>query len=239
MLIFNHKFWILASISPDFFMEDTKKAKNPAWAIIFWTFIISLGYAIIRYHIAGPVPWKDLSFFVLNKGNALSAFILLSINFSLGPLKKLGLAIPHTWLKSRKILGIMGFLQVFVHLIMSFILLRPSVYDKFFEADGTLTLFTGLNLIGGITAFIFIWIYNISFNMELRKDKDLIRFITSRKVTLYAILMAGVHLFFMGFEGWLKPGGWHGGLPPISLLAFILFVLAFTINLLGRADSEE
>ena len=219
-------------------MEQTKKVKNPAWIIIFWTFLISLAYAVIRYHIVGPVPWKDLSFYVLNKGNALSAFILLSINFSLGPLRKLGLAIPDNWLKSRKILGIMGFLQVFVHLIMSFILLRPTVYAKFFEADGTLTLFAGLNLIGGITAFIFIWIYNISFNMELRKDKELIRFITSRKVTIYAIFMAGVHLFFMGYEGWLEPGGWHGGLPPISLIAFIIFLFGFVINLIGRADRE-
>jgi DMSO/TMAO reductase YedYZ heme-binding membrane subunit len=147
-------------------MEQNKKPKNPAWTIIFWTLIFSLGYAILRYHIAGPVPWKDLPFFVLNKGNALSAFILLAINFSLGPLKKLGVAIPGSWLRSRKLLGIMGFLQAFVHVIMSFILLRPTIYEKFFAEDGSLTLYTGLNLLGGISAFIFLWIYNISFNME-------------------------------------------------------------------------
>jgi hypothetical protein len=219
-------------------MEQTKSTKNPAWNIILWTFILSLGYAILRYHIAGPVPWKDLPFFILNKGNALSAFILLTINFSLGPLKKLGLAVPESWLKSRKLMGIIGFLQAFIHVIMSLILLRPSIYEKFFETDGTLTLFTGLNLIGGITAFIFLWIYNISFNMELRKDKELISFITSRNVTLFAFFMAGAHLFFMGFEGWLKPQGWHGGLPPISLVGFAFFLIGFIINLLGRADRE-
>ena len=135
-------------------------------------------------------------------------------------------------------MGIMGFLQVFIHVIMSFILLRPAIYGKFFAPDGTLTLFTGLNLIGGITAFIFLWIYNISFNMEMRKDKDLISFITSRNVTLFAFFMAGTHLFFMGIEGWLKPEGWHGGLPPISLVGFVFFVVGFIINLLGRADRE-
>jgi hypothetical protein len=168
----------------------------------------------------------------------LSAFILLTINFSLGPLKKLGVRVPGRWLKSRKLLGIMGFLQAFVHVIMSFILLRPTIYEKFFTLDGSLTLYTGLNLLGGISAFIFLWIYNISFNMELRKDKDLISFITSRNVTLLAIFMAGAHLFFMGFEGWLKPEGWHGGLPPISLIGFAFFVIGFIINLLGRADQE-
>jgi hypothetical protein len=219
-------------------MEKIKKAKNPAWTIIFWTFVFSMGYAILRYNIFGPVPWKDLPFFILNKGNALSAFILLTINFSIGPIKNLGIAISTPWLKSRKVLGIIGFLQAFVHVIMSFILLRPSIYDKFFTPDGTLTLYTGLNLIGGITAFIFLWIYNISFNMELRKDKDLISFITSRKVTLLAMFMAGAHLFFMGFEGWLTPAEWHGGLPPVSLVGFIFFLVGFIINLLGRADHE-
>jgi hypothetical protein len=74
--------------------------------------------------------------------------------------------------------------------------------------------------------------------MELRKDKDLISFITSRNVTLFAFFMAGAHLFFMGIEGWLKPQEWHGGLPPISLVGFGFFVVGFIINLLGRADRE-
>jgi hypothetical protein len=219
-------------------MTQNKKPKTHAWNIILWTFILSMVYAVIRYHIAGPVPWKDLPFFILNKGNALSAFILLTITFSLGPLKKLGMTVPGLWLKSRKLMGIMGFLQVFIHVIMSFILLSPAIYGKFFAPDGTLTLFTGLNLLGGITAFIFLWIYNISFNMELNKDKDLISFITSRNVTLFAFFMAGAHLFFMGIEGWLKPEGWHGGLPPISLVGFVFFLIGFIINLLGRADRE-
>ena len=75
--------------------------------------------------------------------------------------------------------------------------------------------------------------------MELRKDKDLIDFITSRKVTLFVMFMAGVHLFFMGIDGWMKPEDWHGGLPPISLIAFSFFLVAFIINLLGRGPNEK
>ena len=43
-----------------------------------------------------------------------------------------------------------------------------------------------------------------------------------------------VHLFFMGVKGWLYPGGWHGGLPPISLVAFVFFATGYLVNLLGR-----
>jgi hypothetical protein len=215
-------------------LEETEKMNNPAWAIISWTFILSMGYAIIRYHVLGEVPWKDLPFLILNKGISMSALILLAFNFTFGPLKNLGAPIPNSWLRSRRIIGIVGFIQVFVHVIMSFMLFNPAVYPKYFEQNGTMTLITGLSMIGGVLAFIFLWIYNVSFNAAFRKDKDLISFITSRKVLLSAMLFSGAHLVFMGYNGWLNPGGWLGGLPPISLIAFTFFFVGYVINLFGR-----
>jgi hypothetical protein len=215
-------------------LEETEKMNNPAWAIISWTFILSMGYAIIRYHVLGEVPWKDLPFLILNKGISMSALILLAFNFTFGPLKNLGAPIPNSWLRSRRIIGIVAFIQVFVHVIMSFMLFNPSVYAKYFEPNGTMTLLTGLSMIGGVLAFIFLWIYNVSFNAAFRKDKDLISFITSRKVLLSAMLFSGAHLVFMGYNGWLNPGGWLGGLPPISLIAFTFFFVGYVINLFGR-----
>jgi hypothetical protein len=50
------------------------------------------------------------------------------------------------------------------------------------------------------------------------------------------MFLAGAHLFFIGYQGWLNPGGWHGGLPPISLVAFFFFAVGFVINLIGRDD---
>ena len=86
-------------------------------------------HAVLRYHIAGPVPWKDFPFFILNKGISLSAFILLTCNIGFGPLNNLGVRIP---------------------------------------------------------------------------------------------------------EGWLKPSGWHGGLPPISPVACVFFAAGYVVNLFGR-----
>ena len=66
---------------------------NAAPSIIFGVFLLSLGYAVLRYHILGPVPWKDFPLFILNKGVCLTAFLLLTLNFSLGPYKSLGGAV--------------------------------------------------------------------------------------------------------------------------------------------------
>jgi len=81
---------------------------------------------------------------------------------------------------------------------------------------------------------VVLWAYNLSFQTFLREDQAFIAFITSRRFLLAAMLLTGAHLLFMGYEGWLKPAGWHGGLPPISLVAFAVFAVAYIANLFGR-----
>ena len=214
--------------------EQSHDGKNSAGLIISVILLLSVGYAILRYHIAGPVPWKDFPFFILNKGISLAAFIMLTCNFGLGPLKNLGANVLAGWLNARKALGMTGFLLVLIHALMSFMLFSPSVYAKFFEANGTLTLLGGLSMLGGVLAFVVLWGYNMSFQTNLREDKKFIQFITSRTFLLWAMLLGASHLIFMGYQGWLNVSSWHGGLPPISLLAIAIFAVGYVANLLGR-----
>ena len=86
----------------------------------------------------------------------------------------------------------------------------------------------------GIIGFIVLWIINNSHVTYLREDESFIKFINSRKFMLTAIFLSAGHVFFMGFKGWMTPEKWHGGLPPISLLAFSFFLVGFIINLFGR-----
>jgi DMSO/TMAO reductase YedYZ heme-binding membrane subunit len=122
--------------------------------IICGVLLLSLGYAVLRYHILGPVPWKDFPLFILNKGVCLAAFLLLTLNFSLGPYKSLGGEVATSWLNARKALGMTGFLFVLIHVLMSFLLFHPAVYGKFFMPDGTLTLNAGLSMLGGVAGFV-------------------------------------------------------------------------------------
>ncbi len=214
--------------------HQTGSPRNSAGLIIALTVILSLAYAILRYHIVGPVAWKDFPFFILNKGISLGAFILLTFNFGLGPLRNLGVKVPEGWLNARKALGMTGFLLVLIHALMSFMLFKPAVYGKYFQDDGTLTLTAGLSMLGGVLAFVVLWGYNLSFQTHLREDKAFIQFITSRRFLLVAMLLGAAHLVFMGYEGWMNPSGWHGGLPPISMVAIAVFVAGYIINLLGR-----
>ena len=46
-------------------------SKNSAASVVTMTLVLSIGYAVLRYHIVGPVPWTDFPFFILNKGLAV------------------------------------------------------------------------------------------------------------------------------------------------------------------------
>jgi len=210
------------------------EGRSGAGLIIGVTLLLSIGYAVLRYHIAGPVPWNDFPLFIFNKGLCLAGFILLTLNFSLGPLKNLGVPVSDGWLNSRKALGMAGFLLVLLHAFMSFLLFSPAIYGKFFDTDGSLSLLGGWSMLFGILGFVFLWGYNMSFQTFLREDAAFIQFLTSRKTLMVALTLGGLHLFFMGYEGWLKPAGWHGNLPPISLVAFVFFAVGYLANLLGR-----
>ena len=214
--------------------QQSNDSKSSAGLIITVVLLFSIGYAIMRYHVVGPVPWKDFPFFILNKGISLAAFILLTFNFGFGPMNNLGIRIPAGWLNARKAMGMTGFLLALIHALMSFMLFSPSVYGKFFEANGSLTLLAGLSMLGGILAFVVLWAYNMSFQTHLREDKSFIQFITSRKFLLWAMLLGAAHLVFMGYQGWMNPSEWHGGVPPVSLVAIAVFAIGYVFNLLGR-----
>ena len=211
-----------------------EKKKNAAAPLITGVLILAISYAVLRYHVAGPVPWKDFPFFILNMGISLAALALIACNFGFGPLRNLGVPVPDSWLAARKAVGMTGFLLVLIHALMSFLLFKPAVYANFFAADGTLTLLAGLSMLAGVLAFVVLWAYNLSFQTFLREDRVFISFITSRRFLLVAFMLGGAHLLFMGYEGWMKPGGWHGGLPPISLVAFTVFTIGYAVNLFGR-----
>lgn len=215
-------------------MENKTTGKNLSFSVILIVALLSIAYTILRYLIVGNTPWSQFPVFILNKGLSLTGFILLAISFSLGPLNNIGAGFSDRWLSIRPSLGISSFLLIFTHLFLSLILLNPANYHKFFLENGTLTTSAGLSMLAGVVAFITLWIYTISFQTFLKEDMAFIKFITSRIVILTAMVFMAAHFFFMGYQGWLTPQKWPGGLPPITLISFVIFIISYIINLIGR-----
>ena len=220
-------------------MSNTLYKEQFAKRIILVVTFLSVGYAVLRYNVVGDVPWKDLPLYVLNKGISLASLLLLTLNFSLSPLRNLGIPISDKILSARKSLGVTGFAYAFTHLLISLSILNSAYYPVFFIEEGTLTLRGGLCLLGGVLSFILLWVYYKTFKEVLNKDYKIIAMITSKKSILYILFFLGVHLFFLGYTGWTTVHLWQGRLPPISLISFLIFLLGFLVNVFGRKGRNE
>ena len=213
---------------------DGHARESAAGPIIGTVLIFGLAYALLRCHVGGLMPWNEFSLRTLNQGISLSAFLLITCGFSFKPLVNLGIKLPATWFNARKALGMTGFLLVLIHALISFLLFTPAVYGRFFEPDGTLTLLAGFSMLCGVLALVLLLAHNFSFHTFLREDRRFDRFITSQNFLQFALLLGIAHFLMLDYEDWLRPGDWQGGLPPISLVAFLVFILGFSFNLLGR-----
>ncbi|MDX1326219.1 MAG: hypothetical protein R3299_00845 [Arenibacter sp.] len=210
----------------------TTKERNGLNFMILVVFM-AIGYAVLRYHLLGEVPWKDFPIFILNKGVSLAGITLLSLCVSLGPLSRMGISILATK-SAKKLLGISGLLLTIAHVLLSMVILNPRYFELFFVEDGSLSARGSLSLMAGVVSLIMLGVYHQCFKNGVVGKEKLVKFLTSNKFVLGLLLLFGAHLFFVGYHNWLVPANWIGGLPPITLVSFVMVFLAMGISLLGR-----
>ena len=163
---------------------------------------ISLGYTILRYYILGPEPADRIPAFLLNKAAALASVTFL-----------FRAAVAH-WRNRPECVRDWGTAALhagYVHILLSLALFSAAYHPAFFT-DDRLSL-RGEWAIGfGTLAAYGFWL--IRRNRSSEPTKRALQAITS--------VLIVCHLFSMGSQDWLNMTAWHGGLPPISLIGFIL-----------------
>jgi hypothetical protein len=165
---------------------------------LFFVFLFTSFYAVVRYHVFGPVLFKDLFLFTFNKVIAFSALILWVWNLWPGNNKE-----------KEKLKNIILFL-ISLHIILSVILLRPYYFPDFFIPLKGFSLFGSLALLGGsLAAVLMFFSGKISFRFNIKY--------------LFFFFIA-IHLVSMGGKGWLTPIKWYGYLPPITLISFLILL---------------
>ncbi len=157
--------------------------------------------------------WKAF-FVVLNKAIAWLA----------GTLLMLSLLRQNFWNRfslSRRTLGTTGYWFAVIHIFSGVILLDSTFYPKFYN-HGCISYF-GWNYISiGILSILF---FSIPLYASLKKEphgSKLYHF------GHYGILMNLVHVFMIGFSGWLEPESWPLYFPPITLI-FVTQILSVFI----------
>ena len=169
----------------------------------FILFILSFAYAIVRYNIFGPVELIQIPAYISNKAFALSSAIAFML--SAYYLVKKEDEKENYWYK-------VGKNAIIVHIMVSIVLFSKEYYGKFFTELGVLTFNGEMMLIAGALSSFFL----VKAGKNAKHPKD---FLHPRS---YILIFNLFHLFFMGYKGWPSIEKWHGGLPPISLISFVV-----------------
>ena len=173
-----------------------------------WALVGSAIYATVSYNVFKDVPWSDWPTYTLNKAFALAVLILLVVAIIR---KRASLENANT-----KILS-MACVYAGMHVLLSLTLLSPPYYAKFFEQDKLTAAAGGSMALGAAVAVA------MAVCVITRAGRN-----TDGGVRILAALsfVIGLHALLQGVNGWLAPQTWPGMMPPITLLSFLLGLLA-------------
>ncbi len=213
-----------SNLPPDRLWQPT----TAKWfAVIFGT---SLMYAIVRYHLAGDVAWSHFPLFILNKATSLAAVMFVACAYLVGKIihwhdndRPLRLVVI-------KFCGLTGFFLAAIHAFFSLCLLTPAYYAKYFEADGRLNLEGEVAMFIGVVALFFLMSPAITTLPMMPSALGGRRWKRTQRAGYLALILVVGHLVVLGLKGWLAPGGWPAGIPPISLVAVLVALVPLIVK---------
>ena len=205
----------------------------------FAAFGFSLAYAVVRYHLAGDVEWRHFPLFILNKATSLAAVILVASSYLIGKVIRWHDHDKALRLVVIKFCGLMGFFLAGVHAFFSLALLSPAYYGKYFDEVGRLNLQGEIAMSVGVLALFCLLGPAVTTLPMMPKAIGGVRWKRNQRLGYVALAFVVVHLVFLGFKGWLAPGGWHGGMPPISLVAVVAALIPLLVKRKWEHDKQE
>lgn len=201
------------------------------------TLAVGMSYAVVRYNVFKGVEWTHLPLYITNKAFALSAVVLIALSYCVGKAVPVRQEPKESRIALVKHLGLIGFSLASMHGILSLTLLSPAYYEKFFLDSGRLTLLGELSLLFGVLS---LWCLTIPAITSLPFMDDHLgreRWLRMQRMGYAALALNGGHLLAMGAGGWIDVGSWPGGLPPITLLGFIVSAGALLVKMIHSGRS--
>lgn len=192
-----------------------------------------MAYATLRYIALGPVATDQLPLYIFNKALSLAALLMLGLALITGPwLRRRGKILAGSALHPRR-LGNAGFVMAAVHSVISLLILNPHYFEKFYNELGRMIWQAETSMLCGVLAMaVLVWQATLS-----RRQADASQRAAPtvpRGLGVLVVLLTAMHTTMMGYPGWLVPDTWHGGLPPITMLATIAAAAAILGRLIGK-----
>ncbi|HET8541192.1 MAG TPA: hypothetical protein VFL83_15060 [Anaeromyxobacter sp.] len=172
-----------------------------------------LGYALVRYAVLAREPLASVPLWMTNKAVAVFAVALVA-GAALRPR-----APWRGWARS------VGLGAAALHAVSSLALLRPAYYAALFEGGpaGRMTAAGELAILCGVAA--------LAVLVSLRPRPARAGARSRAWLAAAGGALVAAHCAALGLPRWLAPGGWPGGLPPMSLLGALLALVPATVSL--------
>ncbi len=197
------------------------------FAVVFGA---SLVYAIVRYHLAGDVPWAHFPLFILNKATSLAAVVFVACSYLIGKIIRWHDHDKALRLVVIKFCGLMGFFLAGMHTFFSFCLLNPAYFAKYFDDVGQLNLQGEVAMSTGVIALFFLLSPAITTMPMMPKALGGWRWKRTQRMGYVALILVVGHLVALGVKGWMAPSGWPAGMPPISLVALVAALVPLVVK---------
>lgn len=194
------------------------------------TLVLALVYAVLRYHQAffGVHPSDQLPLFILNKALSFAALGLIVLAVSARPLAHLSGGRLSALKQQRRSIGLVGFGYAAVHSVISLAILTPDYYAKLYHDSGKMNTAGELSILTGTLAIAL-----LTWQARLPKAGDDEPRRLLRSLGLVVLALTALHVAAMGWPGWFKPQAWPGGMPPITMLSFVLALAGLLFGLLS------
>ncbi len=194
-------------------------------------FVVTFAYAILRYNILKGIAWEHLPLFISNKAISLSAVMFIALSYLLGPLARFWPKTIVPLLGLRQFFGLVGFGLAALHGFMSLLIFTPAYYPKFFSQDGTLNLIGEFSMAFGILAFFVFAAVALTSILGVAGSMSSQRWQAVQRLGYFGLVLVLFHVLAMGYEGWMKPSSWPGGMLPVSLFAAIIIAFALLLRI--------
>lgn len=192
---------------------------------------VGLVYGLLRYHkgLFGESNTEQIPIYIANKAISFAALAMIALAVAARPLSAwlpglLG------WLEQdRRRVGLIGFALAGVHTLLSLAILNPAYFDKLYQPDSRMTLAGELSILTGATAMvILVWQSRLPATHGQGSDNRRVL----RRLGLWVLALTAAHAAALGWTGWLQPSGWPAGMPPITLLSFVVAVAGLCLGLI-------
>jgi hypothetical protein len=177
-------------------------------------FLFTTVYAVIRYAGFGNVSLIHLPVYIMNKAICMTAVEALFMA---------ALGLMRAERNTVRFWTNVCVQLVFVHIFLSLGILSKGYYVNFFDGD-KMSLTGELVLLLGVLAVYCFW------RLQAAGISQAVR----RTLTILASSLVAGHLFVMGFKDTLNVQKWNGGLPPMSMLSFLLALSCLIMFLMAK-----